>query len=167
MVALGSMGELTQTRSPLFSNRAFIVGYSGYIPGLMFRYGKTFGRAAEESISLYIQQQSDRRAKEEARRSKSLPRVRQRRSETRVIEDFYSKYGIDGRSNPNYPPLPGYTGYIPKMKPTDLGIGRTFSAAARRGLAHVTTAREQRQSLQPRLHDSAPPSATRYTKAPS
>ncbi|XP_050701805.1 uncharacterized protein C10orf82 homolog isoform X2 [Eriocheir sinensis] len=161
------MGELTQTRSPLFSNRAFIVGYSGYIPGLMFRYGKTFGRAAEESISLYIQQQSDRRAKEEARRSKSLPRVRQRRSETRVIEDFYSKYGIDGRSNPNYPPLPGYTGYIPKMKPTDLGIGRTFSAAARRGLAHVTTAREQRQSLQPRLHDSAPPSATRYTKAPS
>ncbi|KAG7169643.1 hypothetical protein Hamer_G013252 [Homarus americanus] len=131
----------------------------------MFRYGKTFGKAAEESIALYIRQQADRRSREEVKRSRSLPRLKPKRTESQVIEDFYSKYGIDGRSNPNYPPLPGYTGYIPQMKPTDLGIGRTFSAAARRGLAHVTVAREQREALNPRLHVAIP--TTHQTTAPS
>lgn len=71
----------------------------------------------------------------------------------------------DGRSNPNYPPLPGYTGYIPKMKPTDLGIGRTFSAAARRGLAQVSIERESREVLNAGLHVALP--STRPTTTPS
>ncbi|XP_069188164.1 sperm-associated microtubule inner protein 5-like [Procambarus clarkii] len=160
------MGEVARPRTPLFNSRPYIVGYSGYIPGLMFRYGMTFGKAAEESISLYIRQQADRRSREEVRRSRSLPRLKAKRTDSQVIEEFYNKYGLDGRSNPNYPPLPGYTGYIPKMKPTDLGIGRTFSAAARRGLAQVTVAREQREVLNPQVH-VAIPTTTRQTTAPS
>ncbi|XP_071540421.1 uncharacterized protein [Panulirus ornatus] len=131
----------------------------------MFRYGKTFGKAAEESIALYIKQQAERRSREEVKRSKSLPRLKPKRTESQIIEDFYNKYGIDGRSNPSYPPLPGYTGYIPKLKPTDMGIGKTFSAAARRGLAHVSVAREQREVLNPQVHVAIP--ATHTTTAPS
>ncbi|XP_047499969.1 uncharacterized protein C10orf82 homolog [Penaeus chinensis] len=156
------MGEVT---TPLLSRRTYIVGYSGYIPGLMFRYGQTFGRAAEESITQYIKLQAERKAREEVKRSRSLPRIKEKRSDSQVIQDFYNKYGLDGRSNPNYPPLPGYTGYIPKMKPTDLGIGRTFSAAARRGLAQVSIERESREVLHAGLHVALP--STRPTTTPS
>ncbi|XP_037794931.1 uncharacterized protein LOC119590330 [Penaeus monodon] len=85
------MGEVT---TPLLSRRTYIVGYSGYIPGLMFRYGQTFGRAAEESITQYIKLQAERKAREEVKRSRSLPRIKEKRSDSQVIQDFYNKYGL-------------------------------------------------------------------------
>ncbi|RXG61577.1 hypothetical protein Avbf_12121 [Armadillidium vulgare] len=39
----------------------------------------------------------------------------------------------DARSSYVSPPIPGYTGYIPHMKCTEVGIGRTYGAAARKG----------------------------------
>ncbi|XP_064079721.1 sperm-associated microtubule inner protein 5-like [Macrobrachium nipponense] len=160
------MNELGAPSTPIVRRRTYIVGYSGYIPGLMFRYGQTFGKAAEESIALYLKQQAERRVREEVKRSRSLPRLKPKRSDAQVIEDFYNKYGLDGRSNPDYPPLPGYTGYIPKVKPTDLGIGKTFSAAARSGLACVSLARERREVLNPQLHPAVP-TAHHHTTTPS
>lgn len=43
----------------------------------------------------------------------------------------------DARSSYVSPPIPGYTGYIPHMKCTEVGIGRTYGAAARKGIQKV------------------------------
>jgi len=32
------------------------------------------------------------------------------------------------------PPMPGYTGYIPRIRPTDLGLGLSYHQAAKKGL---------------------------------
>ncbi|XP_076042114.1 uncharacterized protein LOC143026010 [Oratosquilla oratoria] len=141
---------MAERRGPSYEGdgkSGYVVGYSGYIPGFVYHYGQTFGKAAEDCISLFIRQQQLRgsRAEAEVRRSKSLPRLRSERSlSADMVDEFYRKYGVDGRSNPHYPPLPGYTGCIPLVRSTDMGTGRTYSAAARRGIQHALDLRRGR-----------------------
>ncbi|XP_018007867.1 uncharacterized protein LOC108665603 isoform X2 [Hyalella azteca] len=110
--------------------RPYVVGYSGYIPGLMFQYGRTFAKAAEDCVVTFLKQQEERlttRHVEAERRCKSLPRMRSVRNEEVEKTRHTFTYALEE----DYPPLPGYTGHIPKVSRTSV-IGRSVASATRR-----------------------------------
>ncbi|RXG60614.1 hypothetical protein Avbf_00916 [Armadillidium vulgare] len=115
---------------PLNHKRGYIVLINGCIPGMSHRIGQTFGRASEDCIALFTRQLEQRQARKESeeRRAKSLPRMKSSRSRPYHIQED------NARSSYVSPPIPGYTGYIPHMKCTEVGIGRTYGAAARKGI---------------------------------
>lgn len=56
-----------------------ILGYTGYIPGLNFRYGKSYGKAADDSMTEFSAKQSELRRRKEVdkryTRSRSAPKM--------------------------------------------------------------------------------------------
>ncbi|XP_046384583.1 protein FAM166B-like isoform X2 [Ischnura elegans] len=65
-------------RSDPHRSRRFILGYTGYIPGLNFRYGKSFERAADDSVAEFgrrLREQSERRERERSHRARSAPKT--------------------------------------------------------------------------------------------
>ncbi|KAL7635766.1 UNVERIFIED_CONTAM: hypothetical protein RMT77_013583 [Armadillidium vulgare] len=133
--------------------KPYVVGYSGCIPGMSHRIGQTFGRASEDCIALFTRQLEQRQARKESeeRRAKSLPRMKSSRSRPYHIQEDsqntpYLPYQVYARSSYVSPPIPGYTGYIPHMKCTEVGIGRTYGAAARKGIQKVMNARQRMQA---------------------
>lgn len=56
-----------------------ILGYTGFIPGLNFRYGKSYGRAADDSMAEFSAKQSEMHRRKEMdkryTRSKSAPKM--------------------------------------------------------------------------------------------
>lgn len=46
---------------------------------------------------------------------------------------------LDDRRTFTEPPIPGYKGYIPRIRPTDLNLGLRYHEAAKKGLNRFAT----------------------------
>ncbi|KAG8228178.1 hypothetical protein J437_LFUL014413 [Ladona fulva] len=129
-------------------NRRFILGYTGYIPGLNFRYGKSFERAADDSVAEFgrrLREQNERRDKDRAHRARSAPKTfssRPREQVRTAMRDYEEKNKYKATSiSPEYPPIAGYTGHIPRL--TDASLSQRYNAAARHGLMLLQEDRER------------------------
>lgn len=60
-------------------SKKYILGYTGYIPGLNFRYGKSYGKAADDSINEFTEKQVELKRKKDIEkrytRSRSAPKM--------------------------------------------------------------------------------------------
>ncbi|XP_071445320.1 ciliary microtubule inner protein 2B-like isoform X2 [Hetaerina americana] len=138
-----------------YRSRRFILGYTGYIPGLNFRYGKSFERAADDSVAEFgrrLREQNDRREKERNQRARSAPKTFSSRPREQVrasMREYEEKNRYKACSiSPEFPPIAGYTGHIPRL--TDASLSQRYNAAARRGLMLLQEDRERWRLLEKR-----------------
>lgn len=133
----------------------YILGYTGFIPTLNFRYGKSFGRTADDSATDFaVNQIKLREKKEETKnlfRTKSAPRMVPLRNSDEVGRDL-SAYEEqhqfkDKELSPDYPPIAGYTGHIPRVKGNEESLSRRYNTVVKRGLTLLKEEREKRQEV--------------------
>ncbi|XP_063236717.1 ciliary microtubule inner protein 2B-like [Bacillus rossius redtenbacheri] len=129
--------------------RPYVLGYTGFIPGLHFRYGKSFRRAADDSVMEFnrrAEEEEHRRRNQRSRSAPKTPSIRSRDEVKRALEQFQQqrRYPEEHRISPEFPPIAGYTGHIPRLRVTEASLSQRFSTAARLGLALMRREREQR-----------------------
>ncbi|KAK9501570.1 hypothetical protein O3M35_012273 [Rhynocoris fuscipes] len=124
-------------------SRPYILGYTGFIPGMNFTYGKSYAQAADESINKF----TIRKAALESKKALETPlRNRERREQpiqptyphdklNDALLDYNCKYKYkDEHISPEQPPIAGYTGHIPRIKSTEASLSQRYHTAAKRGL---------------------------------
>ncbi|XP_067007018.2 ciliary microtubule inner protein 2B [Anabrus simplex] len=134
--------------------RPYILGYTGYIPGMVFRYGMSFRRAADDSVTEFsrrMSQEEARRERERLARSRSAPKMPSIRSRDQVRTSLkhYDNHAAltDSHISPDFPPIAGYTGHIPRLRVTDASLSQRYNIAARQGLAMLQKEREKRRGV--------------------
>nr|CAD7463411.1 unnamed protein product [Timema tahoe] len=138
-------------------NRPYVLGYTGYIPGLNFRFGKSFRRSADDSVMEFtrrVEEEDRRREKERGHRARSAPKMPSIRSRDEVKKtlDHYQdrnkhKVYSDCHISPEFPPIAGYTGHIPRLRVTDASLSQRYNTAARHGLQLLQSEREKRRQM--------------------
>ncbi|XP_052132734.1 protein FAM166B-like isoform X2 [Frankliniella occidentalis] len=163
-------GGLRSRAPQLASQRArpFVLGYTGFIPGMTFRFGTSFGRAADAALALMharSAEQAGRRARE-ARDVHAHPPPPQLSIRGRDVvpeaiaqpdafaEDRYK----DSHISAALPPIAGYTGHIPRLKGTEASLSQRYHTAVTRGLRML-----EQEQLSYRGSASGTPRATSRT----
>ncbi|XP_049956114.1 protein FAM166B-like [Schistocerca serialis cubense] len=130
--------------------RRYILGYTGNYPGMHFRYGTSFRRAADDSVTEFsrrLAQEAARRERERAHRSRSAPKapcIRSRDEVRAAIRQYEADHKYkDHHISPEFPPIAGYTGHIPRLRVTDASLSLRYEMAARQGLALLQQERER------------------------
>jgi len=129
-----------------------VPGYTGYVPRLMFRYGGTYKHDCDLSIDNFLTARDGHAGKmtELVRHTKATPpltavshdpAVRDRLNRYRDTHPTPATLVADKRPMAE-PPIPGYQGYIPRIYPTEVGLGQRYHDATDAGLGLFT--REQR-----------------------
>ncbi|XP_069674328.1 ciliary microtubule inner protein 2B-like isoform X2 [Periplaneta americana] len=135
--------------------RRYVLGYTGYIPGMNFRYGKSFQRSADDSVmefSRRMSQEQVRREKDRGHRSQSAPKMPSIRSRDEVKKTLHHyhdrhKYG-ENHISPECPPIAGYTGHIPRVRGTEVSLSQRYNTAARKGLSLLREERKRRNEME-------------------
>ncbi|CAH2981160.1 unnamed protein product [Chilo suppressalis] len=135
---------------------AYMTGYTGYVPGMNFRYGKSYGRAADDCMADFIESQRELRCRSDLNRSfvrsRSAPKMETIHSRDEIRRDLdrfseINKYK-DHSISPEFPPIAGYTGHIPRIKGSEASLSQRYHCAAKRGLELIQMERDQRVELQ-------------------
>ncbi|KAF5269934.1 hypothetical protein FQR65_LT05733 [Abscondita terminalis] len=169
-----SRNKTQTTNIPLQAYRKcpkYILGYTGFIPTLNFRYGKSFGRTADDSAADFAINQSKYREKkietQNIFRAKSTPRIETIRHRDDVSKNlavfeeqikfkglffFLYKYVsncvfLDKELSPDYPPIAGYTGHIPGVKGNEESLSHRYNTVVKRGLTMLRKEREKRHEI--------------------
>ncbi|XP_031348683.1 protein FAM166B-like isoform X2 [Photinus pyralis] len=140
---------------PLNRSPKYILGYTGFIPTLNFRYGKSFGRTADDSMADFTDSQSRLREKraemQSLFRTQSAPRmvsIRNRDEVTRSLTNYETLGKFNGREiSPDHPPIAGYTGHIPRVKGTEASLSKRYNTVVKRGLALLREERLKKEEL--------------------
>ncbi|KAK6627317.1 hypothetical protein RUM44_009794 [Polyplax serrata] len=135
--------------------RPFILGYTGFIPGLNFEYGIPFNNAANKSVMKFKRKLAEEEKHRQSNRLQFLntrPKMccaRSRDEVTRLFNDNTSSfYKTDVPPvTPELPPLAGYTGHIPGVKGNEASLSQRYNSAAKAGLAMVRAERNRRNSI--------------------
>ncbi|XP_014260062.1 protein FAM166B-like isoform X1 [Cimex lectularius] len=123
--------------------RPYIMGYTGYIPGMNFIYGKSYLQAADESLSKYEIRKASLECKKEfemphrnyERKFQKLQQTYPNDKLTAALMDLEEKYKYKVEHiSPEQPPIAGYTGHIPRIKSTETSLSQRYHTAAKRGL---------------------------------
>ncbi|XP_039275618.1 protein FAM166B [Nilaparvata lugens] len=160
----GQLSPISRTHDQLKSNRVdnnnrcrrYILGYTGYIPGMHFRYGTSFQRAADKSVAEFdvrLAAERSRRALETSSRarSRSAPKIPSIRSLDHVkaaIKQYEQRIKYkEHHISPEFPPIAGYTGHIPRLRGTEASLSQRFHTAAKRGLSLLQKERESNKTM--------------------
>lgn len=149
--------------------RPFVLGYTGFIPGMTFRYGTSFGRAADAALAL-LQARTVEQAARRARTARDVQanppppqlsiRGRDVMPEAIAQPDAFSADRADRYKDSHIsaalPPIAGYTGHIPRLKGTEASLSQRYHTAVTRGLRQLEQELQlQRQS--PTHYNAAQP----------
>ncbi|XP_026325087.1 protein FAM166B-like [Hyposmocoma kahamanoa] len=135
---------------------AHMIGYTGYVPGMNFRYGKSYGRAADDCMADFTEKQRELRRKADMTksyvRSRSAPKMETIHSRDEIRRELnrfkeINKYK-ENTISPEFPPIAGYTGHIPRIKGSEASLSQRYHCAARRGLELIRMEKEKRKELQ-------------------
>ncbi|XP_063828022.1 ciliary microtubule inner protein 2B-like [Ostrinia nubilalis] len=135
---------------------SYMTGYTGYVPGMNFRYGKSYGRAADDCMADFAENQRDLRRKADLNRSfirsRSAPKMETIHSRDEIRRDLsrfreINKYK-ENTISPEFPPIAGYTGHIPRIKGSEASLSQRYHCAAKRGLELIRMERDKRKELQ-------------------
>ncbi|XP_073970228.1 ciliary microtubule inner protein 2B-like isoform X2 [Rhodnius prolixus] len=131
------------TVTPGNRSRPYILGYTGFIPGMNFTYGKSYAQAADESMTKFTIKKA---ALESKKALETTLRNRERQEQvmqptyphdklTEALMDYDCKHRYkDEHISPEQPPIAGYTGHIPRIKSTEASLSQRYHTAAKRGL---------------------------------
>lgn len=60
---------------------------------------------------------------------------------------FYTRF-TENTISPEFPPIAGYTGHIPRIKGAEASLSQRYHCAAKRGLELIRMERDKRKELQ-------------------
>ncbi|CAF2533348.1 unnamed protein product [Rotaria sp. Silwood2] len=119
-------------------------GYTGYIPQRKFQLGNRYRVDTDVCLSgtKATYEEAKNKSKELRNTIASYPKTKSLNSETVVKHflDFHRAYNPTESSQTSdrrvfvEPPIPGYRGYIPRIRPTDIGLGLRYHEATKKGL---------------------------------
>lgn len=123
-----------------------VPGYTGYIPRMEFKFGGTYKKDCDVCIDefLHNKQTHEMKQRDLSQQVSSVPRMTAI-SHDPTVKDHLDRYRDTHPSRPllmedkrplTEPPIPGYCGYIPKIKPTELGLGTRYHVATGNGFNH-------------------------------
>ncbi|XP_073967131.1 sperm-associated microtubule inner protein 5-like [Choristoneura fumiferana] len=133
----------------------YMTGYTGYVPGMNFRYGKSYGRAADDCMADFTENQRDLRRRADLNksyvRSRSAPKMETIHSRDEIRRDLsrfreINKYK-ENTISPEFPPIAGYTGHIPRIKGSEASLSQRYHCAAKRGLELIRLERDKRKEI--------------------
>lgn len=128
----------------------YIAGYTGFIPTLNFRYGKTYAKAADDSIAEFSTKERHLAyvSRNGALRSKSLTPIRHRDDVTRALKHYEDTHRFKPKNiSADDPPIAGYTGHIPRVKGNEESLSQRYDTVVRRGLKLLREEREKRYTM--------------------
>lgn len=149
-VTPGENAQLSQLRNTLPASTGdnkyteeMVPGYTGYIPRMTFKFGGTYKRDCDTCIDEYMTNRTnhDLRQTDLRRQVTSIPRMTAV-SHDPAIKEHLDRYRDTHPTRPllmedkrpmTEPPMPGYNGYIPRVKPTELGLGHRYHVASGNG----------------------------------
>ncbi|XP_041986855.1 protein FAM166B-like isoform X2 [Aricia agestis] len=144
-----------ETMRPRGPNSGYMIGYTGYVPGMNFTYGKSYGRAADDCMANFNVSQSELRRQTDLNRSyirtKSAPKMETVHSRDEIRRDLdrfveINKYK-ENTISPEFPPIAGYTGHIPRIKGSEASLSQRYHCAAKRGLELIKMEKAKRREL--------------------
>ncbi|CAF0782401.1 unnamed protein product [Rotaria sp. Silwood1] len=119
-------------------------GYTGYIPQRKFQLGNRYRVETDSCLSgtKVAYEHAKIKSKELRNTIAGYPKTQSLNSETVVKHflDFHRAYNPTESSQTSdrrvfvEPPMPGYKGYIPRIRPTDIGLGLRYHEATKKGL---------------------------------
>jgi len=121
----------------------YVLGYTGYIPGMHFRYGKTFCRLAQECEDNMLVKLSSEQGKKTIDRPlhflppKIVPDKANMRLQYTLNKYKRSKDFKDHKVSSELPPITGYTGHIPRLKVSNISVSLPFHHSAKLGLSEL------------------------------
>ncbi|KAK3087657.1 hypothetical protein FSP39_008834 [Pinctada imbricata] len=134
-----------------------IPGYTGYIPRMPFKFGNTYKEDCDFCIDEYMTNRkfNDTKTMDLKRQVAGYPRLTaishdpEVRDKLNLYRDTHPNRPIlmDDKRALTEPPVPGYRGYIPRIKTTEMGLGARYNRTTKRGLemfAQETAASAQR-----------------------
>ncbi|XP_050528719.1 uncharacterized protein LOC126898553 isoform X3 [Daktulosphaira vitifoliae] len=122
-------------------NQRYILGYTGYIPGMNFQYGKTFCSLAQECEKNMLTKISTERSRNIIERpvrlfpSKIVLDKTNNRLQNTLNKYKKSKDFKDHKVSAELPPITGYTGHIPRLKASHISVSLPFHHSAKLGLS--------------------------------
>ncbi|KAL4218967.1 hypothetical protein ACF0H5_021553 [Mactra antiquata] len=122
-----------------------VPGYTGYIPRMTFKFGGTYKKDCDVCIDEYMtnRENHDLRQYDLRRQVTAIPRMTAI-SHDPAVKEHLDRYRDTHPTRPllmedkrplTEPPMPGYNGYIPRVKPTELGLGHRYHVACDNGFS--------------------------------
>lgn len=134
-------------------NRAprYIIGYTGFIPTLNFRSGKSYSRTADDCMHEFSAKQRrvpEQQISKNKLRSLSAPKYKSVRNSDDVKYVLQTKRSDVDRFkirdvSPECPPIAGYTGYIPKVKGNEESLSQRYNNVVKRSLTLLKEERDR------------------------
>ncbi|XP_076455378.1 ciliary microtubule inner protein 2B-like [Babylonia areolata] len=149
---IGVMGPETETVSrPLpkatgdnkYTER-MVPGYTGYMPRMTFKFGDTYKRNSDRCIDEFTATRDCYSAKIATlnQQTASQPRLTAI-SHDPAVRDHLNRYRdthptqpilMDDKRALYEAPIPGYQGFVPRIGPTEIGLGQRYKPRAQQGL---------------------------------
>lgn len=143
--------------APVKSKR-YILGYTGFIPGMNFSYGKSYGNLAEENFDKFHAQRraalerkkvADQPWRAKARGLKKLPETYPHDKLNQALLDYEDRNRYrDEHISVEQPPIAGYTGHIPRIRSSEASLSLRYHEAAKRGLYLLQQDRERLKAME-------------------
>ncbi|CAF4520796.1 unnamed protein product [Rotaria socialis] len=119
-------------------------GYTGYIPQRKYQLGNRYRTESDACLIGTKAAYEDAKNKSKLLRNTvaAYPKTKSLNSGTVIKHflDFHRAYNPNENSQRTdrrqftEPPIPGYRGYIPRIRPTDIGLGLRYHEATKKGL---------------------------------
>lgn len=121
-----------------------VSGYTGYIPSRKFNFSNTYRVECDNCVDDQITNKNQKFHKEcdiidQVRSTKKHTPISTNSELKREMDNFkdsslqYKLLKNDKRETTE-PPIPGYTGFIPRIGATELGLGSTYHETTKKGL---------------------------------
>lgn len=123
---------------------AMISGYTGYIPSRKFHFSDTYRVECDSCIDNFLSSKSEKLSKdvnlvETVTKAPKLNKITSDLDLKTQVDNFKdrnadSKILKSDKRDTTEAPMPGYTGFIPRIGTTELGLGATYHRTTERGL---------------------------------
>jgi hypothetical protein len=149
--------NLSQSAAPFIRNQLpktnggnrlteqMVPGYTGYIPSRKFHFSDTYKVESDICIDDFLTNKREKLNKDDSLINNVLSQSKHIKitdnSDVKRSLDNYKDVSIRNTSLKNdkreftEPPIPGYTGHIPRIFPTELGLGARYNQTTAKGLA--------------------------------
>eukprot|EP00745_Piridium_sociabile_P004012 TRINITY_DN123617_c1_g2_i1.p1 TRINITY_DN123617_c1_g2~~TRINITY_DN123617_c1_g2_i1.p1 ORF type:complete len:287 (-),score=43.70 TRINITY_DN123617_c1_g2_i1:64-798(-) len=148
---MGTGSEVQGLRRPLpkatgdnkYTER-MVPGYTGYMPRMTFKFGDTYKRNSDRCIDEFSTNRDAYSAKVSTlnRQTASQPRLTAI-SYDPAVRNHLNRYRdthptqsilMDDQRTMSEAPIPGYQGFVPRIGPTEIGLGQRYKPRAQQGL---------------------------------